>query len=213
MVEGQNATFSDIDGKFTLPVSGDEVTLVFSFIGYGSKEVWYAANPLVQWIGHRWIGRGHRRRCSRARFPGGRYHRHRSHVFARARTEQALQGPAGVQVTQNSGQPGSTQSIRIRGTGSWQTLHRRNPQWWHRLFESCGHRVHLHPRGCGFCGLWVPVETVVLITADRQQRAEASDYLRAITHPGTMEVHGPSECRGVCDSHERKPFRSRTCAA
>ena len=35
----QNATFSDIDGKFTLPVSGDEVTLVFSFIGYRSKEV------------------------------------------------------------------------------------------------------------------------------------------------------------------------------
>ena len=35
------------------------------------------------------------------------------------RTEQALQGrAAGVQVTQNSGQPGSTQSIRIRGTGS-----------------------------------------------------------------------------------------------
>ncbi|HBS20468.1 MAG TPA: hypothetical protein DEA66_06445, partial [Flavobacteriales bacterium] len=35
------------------------------------------------------------------------------------RTEQALQGrAAGVQVTQNSGQPGSTQTIRIRGLGS-----------------------------------------------------------------------------------------------
>ena len=35
------------------------------------------------------------------------------------RTEQALQGrTSGVQVSQNSGQPGSTQSIRIRGTGS-----------------------------------------------------------------------------------------------
>ena len=43
------------------------------------------------------------------------------------RTEQALQGrAAGVQVTQNSGQPGSTQSIRIRGTGS---LNNAEPLW------------------------------------------------------------------------------------
>lgn len=35
------------------------------------------------------------------------------------RAEQAIQGKtAGVQVTQNSGSPGSTLSVRIRGTGT-----------------------------------------------------------------------------------------------
>ena len=123
----QNATFSDIDGKFTLPVSGDEVTLVFSFIGYRSKEVAVAAGQftnvqldadiagLEEVIV---VGYGNQKR-SKISGAVGTIDTKEITSLPVLRTEQALQGrAAGVQVTQNSGQPGSTQSIRIRGTGS-----------------------------------------------------------------------------------------------
>ena len=123
----QNATFSDIDGKFTLPVSGDEVTLVFSFIGYWSKEVAVAAGQstnvqldadiagLEEVIV---VGYGNQKR-SKISGAVGTIDTKEITSLPVLRTEQALQGrAAGVQVTQNSGQPGSTQSIRIRGTGS-----------------------------------------------------------------------------------------------
>ena len=123
----QNATFSDIDGKFTLPVSGDEVTLVFSFIGYRSKEVAVTAGQftnvqldadiagLEEVIV---VGYGNQKR-SKISGAVGTIDTKEITSLPVLRTEQALQGrAAGVQVTQNSGQPGSTQSIRIRGTGS-----------------------------------------------------------------------------------------------
>lgn len=123
----QNATFSDIDGKFTLPVSGDEVTLVFSFIGYRSKVLAVAAGQstnvqldadiagLEEVIV---VGYGNQKR-SKISGAVGTIDTKEITSLPVLRTEQALQGrAAGVQVTQNSGQPGSTQSIRIRGTGS-----------------------------------------------------------------------------------------------
>lgn len=123
----QNATFSDIDGKFTLPVSGDPVTLVFSFIGYRSKEVSATSNQpinvqldadiagLEEVVV---IGYGNQKR-SKISGAVGTIDTKEITSLPVLRTEQALQGrAAGVQVTQNSGQPGSTQSIRIRGTGS-----------------------------------------------------------------------------------------------
>lgn len=123
----QNATFSDIDGKFTLPVSSDPATLVFSFIGYRSKEVAVSAGQpvdvkldadiagLEEVIV---IGYGNQKR-SKISGAVGTIDTKEITSLPVLRTEQALQGrAAGVQVTQNSGQPGSTQSIRIRGTGS-----------------------------------------------------------------------------------------------
>ena len=123
----QNATFSDIDGKFKLPVSGDPVTLVFSFIGYRSKEVSSAPNQAVNVqldadiAGLEEVivvGYGNQKR-SKISGAVGTIDTKEITSLPVLRTEQALQGrTAGVQVTQNSGQPGSTQSIRIRGTGS-----------------------------------------------------------------------------------------------
>ena len=123
----QNATFSDIDGKFALPVLGDSVTLVFSFIGYRSKEVSTSSiEPvniqldadiagLEQVVV---VGYGNQKR-SKISGAVGTIDTKEITSLPVLRTEQALQGrAAGVQVTQNSGQPGSTQSIRIRGTGS-----------------------------------------------------------------------------------------------
>lgn len=123
----QNATFSDIDGKFTLPVSTDPATLVLSFIGYRSKEVTAAGNAslsiqleadiagLDEVIV---VGYGNQKR-SKISGAVGTIDTKEITSLPVLRTEQALQGrAAGVQVTQNSGQPGSTQSIRIRGTGS-----------------------------------------------------------------------------------------------
>ncbi|MBO75051.1 MAG: SusC/RagA family TonB-linked outer membrane protein [Flavobacteriales bacterium] len=123
----QNATFSDIDGNFTLPVSGDPVTLVFSFIGYRNKEVNAASNQSVNVqldadiAGLEEVivvGYGNQKR-SKISGAVGTIDTKEITSLPVLRTEQALQGrAAGVQVTQNSGQPGSTQSIRIRGTGS-----------------------------------------------------------------------------------------------
>lgn len=123
----QNATFSDIDGNFTLPVSGDSVTLVFSFIGYRNKEVNAASNQTVNVQLDADIagldevivvGYGNQKR-SKISGAVGTIDTKEITSLPVLRTEQALQGrAAGVQVTQNSGQPGSTQSIRIRGTGS-----------------------------------------------------------------------------------------------
>ena len=123
----QNATFTDLDGRYTLNVAGDEAELVFSFIGYTQQVVAIAAQTeiniqlaadvagLEEVIV---VGYGNQKR-SKISGAVGTIDSKEITSMPVLRTEQALQGrAAGVQVTQNSGQPGATQSIRIRGTGS-----------------------------------------------------------------------------------------------
>jgi TonB-linked SusC/RagA family outer membrane protein len=123
----QNATFTDIDGRYTLMVASNEAVLTFSFIGYVKKERTVAEAASIDVVLELDVesleeaivmGYGNQKR-SKISGAVGTISTKEITSLPVLRTEQALQGrAAGVQVTQNSGQPGSTQSIRIRGTGS-----------------------------------------------------------------------------------------------
>jgi len=123
----QNGTTTDGDGKYTITVNSDQSILIFSFIGFGSEERLVGTSSVVDLqlkvLSKEMdpvvvIGYGNQKRSKIS----GAVSTINPDEITKApvlRTEQALQGrTAGVQVTQNSGQPGSTQSIRIRGTSS-----------------------------------------------------------------------------------------------
>ena len=123
----QNAAFTNMDGKYTLSVSSDQSFLVFSFIGYAQRQVQVGGQAILDVQLEQdvagleevvVVGYGNQKR-SKISGAVGTISTKEITSLPVLRTEQALQGrAAGVQVTQNSGQPGSTQSIRIRGTGS-----------------------------------------------------------------------------------------------
>jgi TonB-linked SusC/RagA family outer membrane protein len=122
-----NGTFTDMNGQYRLEVSSVGASLTFSFIGYLEKTVQVpnsgkldvVLEPDIAGLDEAIvIGYGNEKR-SRITGSVGTIDSKEITSMPVLRTEQALQGrAAGVQVTQNSGQPGSTQSIRIRGTGS-----------------------------------------------------------------------------------------------
>ncbi|RRB07808.1 SusC/RagA family TonB-linked outer membrane protein [Larkinella rosea] len=122
-------TSTDAEGRYQLSVPNENVTLVFSFVGYASQE---------QVIGNRSVidiqlvpdtkalnevvvvGYGQVKKSDLtgavATVPVEEIKK-----VAVTSLDQALQGrAAGVQITQNSGAPGGTTSIRIRGGNSIQ---------------------------------------------------------------------------------------------
>lgn len=120
-----SGTSTDFDGKYSIKVDSG-VTLVFSYVGYSSKEVVVgnqkvinitldSDNKLDEIVV---IGYGTQRKSD---LTGAV-----STVSAKAvaelpvsRVDQALQGrAAGVQITQTSGAPGAGTSIRVRGGNS-----------------------------------------------------------------------------------------------
>jgi len=127
-VKGSYAgTATDLDGKFALTAESG-ATVVFSYIGYLRKELTVAntvsdlkvvLQPDVAGLEEAVvIGYGNQQR-SKISGAVTTVDIKEATSIPVLRTEQALQGrAAGVQVTQNSGQPGSTQTIRIRGLGS-----------------------------------------------------------------------------------------------
>ncbi|MEC8336243.1 MAG: SusC/RagA family TonB-linked outer membrane protein, partial [Bacteroidota bacterium] len=127
-VKGSYAgTATDLDGKFALTAESG-ATLVFSYIGYLRQELTVTntvsdltvtLKPDVAGLEEAVvIGYGNQQR-SKISGAVTTVDIKEATSIPVLRTEQALQGrAAGVQVTQNSGQPGSTQTIRIRGLGS-----------------------------------------------------------------------------------------------
>lgn len=128
LVKGTTSgTISDIQGNYSMSVSGNDVVLVFSFIGYETHEVTVGTQRTInaQLMPDLTtleevvvVGYGTMKRSDLtgavASVSGDAL---RGTVSASV--DQALQGRvAGVQVTQNSGQPGGAVSIRVRGTTS-----------------------------------------------------------------------------------------------
>lgn len=122
-----NGTATDGDGNYTLNVRGNDVVLVFSFIGYTSLEepvngrstinvaLQQSVASLAEVVV---IGYGEQRReavtGSVASISGDVMR-----DVPSANITQALQGRLpGVEFSQNSSQPGATMQIRIRGTRS-----------------------------------------------------------------------------------------------
>ena len=122
-----SGTASDADGKFSINVPGDEAVLVFTFIGYGTKEVTVGSRTSVDEVlapdqtsldevvvtGY---GVDKRRELT------GSVSTVKAKDLTVAPTgnvEQMLQGRVpGVTVISN-GQPGTTSQIRVRGFGAF----------------------------------------------------------------------------------------------
>jgi TonB-linked SusC/RagA family outer membrane protein len=123
----QNGTVTSIDGTYTIDVSSEDAVLVFSFIGYLSVEIRVADQTtiniqLVKDIQKLdeviVIGYGTSKKSD---LTGAVVSVSEETLRSSVATniDQALQGRiAGVQVTQNSGQPGGAASVRIRGANS-----------------------------------------------------------------------------------------------
>ncbi len=120
-------TITDIDGNFTLTLNSNENELTVSYIGYEKKTVEVkgktfvslSLKPLTKLIDELVvIGYGTQRKSDIT----GAVSVVDTKDIIRANAssfDKALQGKAaGVMVTQNSGQPGESSSIRIRGIGS-----------------------------------------------------------------------------------------------
>ncbi len=128
LVQGTtNGAITDFDGNYTLDVSGDSPVLVFSFVGMKSKEVTVAGQNTIdvvleeETIGLEEvvsIGYGvQKKSVVTGSISTVKTEDLQNQSISRA--EQALQGrTSGVQVIQNSGAPGASMNIRIRGYGS-----------------------------------------------------------------------------------------------
>lgn len=122
-----NGTITDLDGKFTLTVKDENAILVFSYVGYETKEIPVAGKTTInvtlsddaQAIEEVVVvGYG---TSSKKLLTGsvGNVSANEIQETATYSIEGALHGKAsGVQVMQNSGTPGSAMSIKVRGTAS-----------------------------------------------------------------------------------------------
>lgn len=120
-------TATNVNGAFSLNVPSLEGTLIFRYIGYVTKEVPINGNQefnvsLVSDVifGEEFVvvAYGLQQR-SLVTSAISRIESRQIEQSASLRVEQALQGrTAGVMVMQNSGQPGSSATVRIRGIGT-----------------------------------------------------------------------------------------------
>ncbi len=128
-------TITDADGKYLVEVPSSETVLVFSFVGYAKEEIAVIGrstidvsltsdiSTLEEVIV---VGYGEQRKSEVT----GAISKVTSQNLVNVpngRIETALQGRvAGVTIAQNSGQPGSASTIRIRGIT---TIGENNPLW------------------------------------------------------------------------------------
>jgi len=125
IVKGQNgATQTDVDGFFTLEVAEEAKTLILSYIGYESQEVMLtqaASYDVVMKTGSAGlnevvvVGYGTQRQKDLT----GSVSSLTSEKFNQGvvlSPQQSIQGKmAGVNIAQNSGKPGGSNTVRIRG--------------------------------------------------------------------------------------------------
>jgi TonB-linked SusC/RagA family outer membrane protein len=118
---------TDLDGTYSIEVPSGDAVLIFSFVGLESQEIQVGSQreinvvlqldaTLIEEVVV--VGYGTQKRSAIS----GAVSTISSDEIAKTpvlRAEQALQGrTAGVQVTQNSGSPGSTLTVRVRGVGT-----------------------------------------------------------------------------------------------
>ena len=121
-------TSTDIDGKFSLQVNGDNTVLVVSFIGFETKEIAVGRQSIlyiemqsskVMLSELVVVGYGTVRKSDLTGSVGSIKSKELSKVTS-LNPEQSLQGKvAGVQVASTSGAPGATPMVRIRGVGTF----------------------------------------------------------------------------------------------
>jgi TonB-linked SusC/RagA family outer membrane protein len=120
-------TLSDQEGRFSLEAPDKQSILIFSYIGFTSKEITIGGKPELDIALSESIellneivvvGYGSQRKSDLTGVVTS-IKSEEIQKFASANITQALQGKvAGVQVTSGSGRPGEGPVIRIRGTGT-----------------------------------------------------------------------------------------------
>lgn len=129
-------TNTNDEGAFTLSVPANTLTLVVSSVGYSNKEVALTGNTqslmvvLAREISNLdevvVVGYGTQKKSNVSGAISSIRARDLQNV-PNGRIEQAIQGRvAGVTILQNSGQPGSSSTIRVRGIT---TFNNNNPLW------------------------------------------------------------------------------------
>ncbi|MBT1699145.1 TonB-dependent receptor [Fulvivirgaceae bacterium PWU4] len=120
-------TTTDVDGKYSISVPNADAVLVFSFIGYETKEIIVGAqteisismNPDIKALEEVVVvGYGEVRK-SDLTGSVSKVKAEELSAYPTTNVMQALSGRAtGVQISQNNGSPGGDISVRIRGTNS-----------------------------------------------------------------------------------------------
>ncbi|MCX7986519.1 MAG: TonB-dependent receptor [Bacteroidales bacterium] len=120
-------TVTDSNGRFQIEVPSKGTTLVFSYVGYASKEMEVSDNPIINVTLKEElskleevvvIGYGTQKKKLTT---GANVHVSNESIekMHSLRVEQALQGSTpGVLIVSNSGQPGENVKVRIRGVGT-----------------------------------------------------------------------------------------------
>ncbi len=124
-----NGTTSDMDGRYTLDVSDANVVLIYSFIGYTSKEITVGGQneinvkmePDIQSLQEVVVvGYGEVKKSDLTGSVSS-IKTEELNAYPTTNIMQSLVGRAtGVQVSQNTGSPGGGISVRVRGTNSIQ---------------------------------------------------------------------------------------------
>ncbi len=122
--DNSNGAITDVNGKYTLPVSNGKVTLVFSYIGYVTQEIAVGSQSLVDVIliddaqaleEIVVVGYGTMKKSDLT----GSVSSLNSDKFKTGSdlsAQQLMQGAfSGVNISQNSGKPGGSNTIRVRG--------------------------------------------------------------------------------------------------
>lgn len=120
-------TSTNIDGKYTIDIPGENSTLIFSYIGYNVQEVPVNGRKIIDLVLIQdkkaldevvVVGYGTRRKKEIT----GSVASIKSSELTQTPVVNVAQGlqsrVSGVQVNQNSGSPGGSVSVRIRGTNS-----------------------------------------------------------------------------------------------
>ena len=125
----ETGTTSDVNGSYKITVPNNNAVLVFSIVGYNSKEITVGNQSMIavslsldsrQLNQVVIVGYGTVKKSDLTGSVASVKTRE-INAFPAANVLQALSGRApGVQVTQNTGAPGGAVSIRIRGTNSVQ---------------------------------------------------------------------------------------------
>ncbi|MBK6785725.1 MAG: TonB-dependent receptor plug domain-containing protein [Saprospiraceae bacterium] len=120
-------TITDIDGTYSITVPDKNAVLEFSFIGYLTQNIVVGNQTIIDVVLSENASQldeivvtGYATQ-KRSNISGSVATLSSKDIAEKPilRVEQALQGQtAGVQVTQNSGSPGSTLSVRVRGVGT-----------------------------------------------------------------------------------------------
>lgn len=122
-----NGTTADFDGNYEISVSNENAVLVFSFVGYTSKEVALAGQDQIDVVLEESaqaleeivvIGYGTVKKSDLTGSVSS-MKAEDINVGANVSVDQMMQGrAAGVQISQSSSEPGGGMSIRIRGASS-----------------------------------------------------------------------------------------------